>query len=183
MRWLDGITNSMSLGGLCELVVDREAWRAACSPWGRKESDMTKWLKWTELNWTELDWVILTWGLACVCSEMVMGASSYLQMGLGFTVWSLDVIWLSFLTGSWGPQCQRSSLQEESWITFYDLALEVKHFFHLYWLQASQKLRFKESLIRLHWCLCNKESSCSAGDVGSIPGWERSSEEGNGNPL
>ena len=41
MRWLDGITDSMDMS-LSKLL-------ACCSPWGRKESDTTERLNWTEV--------------------------------------------------------------------------------------------------------------------------------------
>ena len=64
----------MSLGGLQQLVMDREAWRAAVHEVAKSQTRLSDW---TELDWTELSFCL---PFLSSCDQSLLGSTSYLLL-------------------------------------------------------------------------------------------------------
>ena len=86
MRWLGGITDSMDMSEQTLGVGDGQGSLVCCSPWGRKEWDMTDWAT---------EWQFLLWDFSAPVARDSVNALHCPRLTLMTSVWSLFC---------WGPK-------------------------------------------------------------------------------
>ena len=134
---------------------------ACCDSWGRKESDTTERLNWTELNWTELNWC-WSWSCNTYLATCYKGSTHWKRLWCrerlrtrweggdrGWDAWmasSTQWTWAWVSSGSWwwiGKPCmlQSTGLQRvvHNWVT------------ELNWLSLNLLIRILSVSYKFSW--------------------------------